>query len=97
MPANYSYGRVAIAICGRCSFKKPYAELSSDPNVPELRVCKDCKDELDPYRLPPRQPDAFILRKPRPDLPLNDIPNYIIDSAGNVISTQAGTPILSGS
>lgn len=94
MGANYSYGRIAKAICGRCSMKKNYSELSSDPNVPELRVCGDCKDQLDPYRLAPRQPDAFILRKPRPDLPLNDIPDYIVDSAGNRISTDAGTPIL---
>lgn len=95
MPANYSYGRVAIAICGRCSFKKPYSELSSDSNVPELRVCKDCKDELDPYRLPPRQPDAFILRKPRPDLPLNDLPNYILDENGIYVDANTGLPILS--
>ena len=74
--------------------KKRYNELSADSNVPELRVCKDCKDELDPYRLAARQPDAFILRKPRPDLPLNDIPNYILDGAGNAISTGAGNPIL---
>ncbi len=72
----FSSGRLAIAICARCSLKKPYRELSADPNVPGLRVCAGCKDKLDPYRLPPRQPDAFVLRYPRPDSPL-DTPLYI--------------------
>lgn len=74
--------------------KKSYAELSSDPNVPELRVCRDCKDQLDPYRLAPRQPDAFILRKPRPDLPLNDVPHYILDENGIYIDADTGLPIV---
>ncbi len=94
MTANFSYGRIAIAICGRCSFKFPYSELSADPNVNELRVCRDCKDELDPYRLPARQPDSFVLRKPRPDLPLDDVPNYILDENGIYIDVNTGLPIL---
>lgn len=94
MAGNYSYGRIAIAICGRCSLKKKYSELSSDPNVSELRVCGDCKDELDPYRLPTRQPDSFVLRKPRPDLPLNDLPNYVLDNNGVYIDADTGLPIL---
>ena len=74
--------------------KKKYTELSSDPNVPELRVCCDCKDHLDPYRLPTRQPDSFVLRKPRPDLPLNDAPNYILDENGTYIDTDTGLPLV---
>ena len=81
----FSSGRLAIAICGRCSLKKPYLTLSSDPNVPGLRVCGDCKDKRDPYRLPPRQPDAFVLRYPRPDVQINDLPNYISTEAGDII------------
>ena len=77
MGTVYSSGRIAKAICGRCSFKKDYQELSPDPNVPGLRVCCDCKDQLDPYRLPPRQPDAFVLRHPRPDTPLIP-PPYVV-------------------
>lgn len=69
---SYSSGRIAIAICGRCSTKHNYQELSSDPNVPGLRVCNDCKDHLDPYRLSPRQPDNFTLRYPRPDKNLSE-------------------------
>lgn len=67
MAGGFSSGRAAIAICGRCSEKKPYLELSPDPNSPGLRVCCECKDQLDPYRLPPRQPDSFTLKAPRPD------------------------------
>lgn len=82
MSGMYSSGQIAKAICGRCSSKVSYRALSSDPNVPGLRVCVDCKDELDPYRLAPRQPDAFALMFPRPDRPLNDLPNYFISDDG---------------
>lgn len=61
---------VAIAICARCSFKFPYGELSADRNAPGLRVCKDCNDDFDPWRLPPRQPENITLQFPRPDEPL---------------------------
>lgn len=67
MSGGFSSGKLAIAICGRCSFKVPYMALSSDPNAPGLKVCGDCKDQLDPYRLAARAPDNFILRNPRPD------------------------------
>lgn len=61
---------LAIGICGRCSRKFPLAELSSDPNAPGLLVCKDDLDELDPYRLPPREAEDITVRFPRPDTPL---------------------------
>ena len=63
----------------------PYRALSNDPNVPGLRVCRGCKDKLDPYRLPPRQPDAFVLRHPRPDVPISDLPLYISTEQGDII------------
>jgi hypothetical protein len=66
---------VAIAICGRCSFKFPIGELGADRNIPGLRVCKDCNDEKDPYRLPPRKPDNIVVKHPRPDVPLTDESN----------------------
>ena len=74
MGNSFAAGRIAIAICGRCSCKMPYLKLSSDPNYPGLRVCKGCKDQLDPYKLAPRQPDSYVLQYPRPDLPLDDVP-----------------------
>lgn len=42
-------------------------ELSSDPNYPGLFVCKEDKDQFDPYRLAARQPDQISLLHPRPD------------------------------
>lgn len=60
-----------IAICGRCSTKVPYRSLRSDSNYPALKVCGDCWDELDPYRLPARQTENISLQYPRPDVGLN--------------------------
>ena len=59
-----------IGICGRCSLKFPLAELRPDVNFPGLMVCSDDADEIDPYRLPARQPENITLRYPRPDVPL---------------------------
>ena len=56
-----------IGICARCSRKMSLADLSSDPNYPGLYVCKDDKDQFDPYRLPARQPERINLFHPRPD------------------------------
>lgn len=72
MANGYSSGRIAIAICGRCSVKMPYQSLMADGNNPKLRVCKDCRDPLDPYKLSPRQADAYLLKDPRPDLNINN-------------------------
>lgn len=90
MSNSYASGRIAIAICGRCSTKQPYLKLSADPNVPGLRVCRECKDQLDPYRLSPRQPDSFVLQYPRPDLPLDDLPPFLQELDGTLIELIEG-------
>ena len=72
-----------IGICARCSRKMPLAELSPDPNYPGLMVCKDDKDEYDPYRLAPRGPDKIVLPFVRPDTPINTRPAGLIQEAGN--------------
>jgi hypothetical protein len=61
---------LAVAVCDRCRLKLPYVALSADRNAPGLRVCKDCNDELDPYRLPARQPEDITLPHARPDEPI---------------------------
>ena len=61
---------VAIANCDRCKMKKPYSLLVADGNAPGLRVCPDCADTLDPWRLPPPASEDISLRFPRPDEPL---------------------------
>lgn len=64
------YASCAIALCDRCKTKVPYSILIADPNAPGLRVCTECSDQLDPYRLTPRRPEDITLRFPRPDEPL---------------------------
>ncbi len=66
----------AIAICDRCRMKRYYDELTSDPNSPGLRVCREggCLDNFDPYRLPARKTEDITLRHPRPDTPLDGTP-----------------------
>lgn len=67
--ATYS-NKVAIGVCDRCCFKHKLSELRADGNSPGLRVCQDCWDCKDPWRLPPVRPDAISLKYPRPDTPL---------------------------
>jgi len=56
-----------IGICARCSRKMSLEDLESDPNYPGLYVCKEDKDQFDPYRLAARQPERINLFHPRPD------------------------------
>jgi len=62
---------VAIGVCDRCKLKYSITELMADGNAPGLRVCVDCRDVLDPYRLPARKSENIVLRYPRPDEPLS--------------------------
>lgn len=57
----------AVALCDRCHVKVPYSTLVADGNSPGLRVCPECSDRLDPWRLPARQSEDITLRYPRPD------------------------------
>jgi hypothetical protein len=61
---------LGIGICDRCKMKFPLAELHDDPNRPGLKVCLADKDQYDPWRLPPRQPDRITLPFYRPDASL---------------------------
>lgn len=61
----------AIAICGRCSTKVPYDVLKADGDKPSLRVCPDCRDLIDAWRLTPRASEDITLQYPRPDEPLS--------------------------
>lgn len=65
--SGFAPGILTIAICDRCSMKFKYRELKADGNAPGLMVCADCWDSKDPYRLPPRRPEAIVVKNPRPD------------------------------
>ncbi len=80
-----------IGICDRCSRKFPLAELLPDPNSPGLRVCVDDRDDYDPYRLPPRQPDQINLPFYRPDTPMT-----FEDTMASNEDTGSWTPTLAG-
>jgi len=74
---------LGIGLCARCSRKMSLDELFSDPNSPGLRVCREDLDNLDPYRLPPRQPDNITLPFVRPDSPLNTDPAGLVTEDDN--------------
>jgi hypothetical protein len=67
-------------------------QLMSDPNSPGLRVCREDLDQLDPYRLPPRQPDTITLPFVRPDTPLYSNPDGLVTEDDNnfLISSNNG-------
>ena len=54
------------AICDRCKMSYKRKDLRKDPNVPGIMVCRDCTDEYNPYRLPPRGVDPIAMRWVRP-------------------------------
>lgn len=61
---------LGIGICDRCQMKFPLSQLASDPNAPGLKVCVECRDQFDPYRLPARQAERINLPFVRPDVNL---------------------------
>ena len=65
---------LGIGVCDRCKKKFPLHYLSSDPNVPGLKVCAADRDNFDPYRMPARSPDKVQLPFNRPDEPLTTPP-----------------------
>ena len=60
----------SVAVCDRCRLKVAYNALVADKNAPGLRVCDQCCDALDPWRLPMRASENITLRFPRPDEPI---------------------------
>lgn len=68
MTQNFASGRLSVSVCDRCGLKYPYQHLRQDGDIPGLWVCSQCWDRIDPYKLPARQPDAFTLSHPRPDV-----------------------------
>jgi len=83
-------GDIAIAVCDRCHAKKPYKALSPDRNSPGLRVCEECNDLFDPYRLPGKPADPISMRFPRPDTPLTDGRRYVVTENGEWVYADEG-------
>jgi hypothetical protein len=83
----------AVGICDRCNFRFFLDELIPDGNLPGLRVCRECWDELDPYRLPARQPDNIILPFVRPDVPIA-LAVAASESALFALTTEDDIPLI---
>jgi len=93
----------AVGLCDRCHRRFFLDELIEDGNLPGLRVCRDDWDELDPYRLPARQPDNLVLPFVRPDEPIAvttcshpyELPGYVLIEDGfEYVVTQAETYVV---
>lgn len=64
---------LGIAVCARCGEKFSRDDLHPDPNSPGLYVCDDDMDELDPYRLAPRETENITMEWCRPDAPITEV------------------------
>lgn len=58
-------------------------ELYPDLNSPGLRVCLEDRDDLDPYRLPARQPERITLPFVRPDVSIATDPAGLVTEDDN--------------
>lgn len=90
----FSAGKLAIGICGRCGLTFEYFRLREDGNIKGLYVCDEgCYDHIDPYKLAPRPPEAFVLHHPRPDAFLTDLPDYIENTDDTLLYDDTGEPV----
>lgn len=54
-------------ICDRCKLVGKFSDMTRDGDIDGLWVHKDCSDERDPWKLPPRQSEDISVPNPRPD------------------------------
>lgn len=86
---------LGIGVCGRCGCKMSLDDLLDDPNAPGLKVCVDDLDQLDPYRLPPRETEDITLRYARPDLSLAPGPQEVpVGQLQAILDTGQGNAII---
>lgn len=92
----FSDGKLALSICARCGLTYKYTEMREDGNIKGLYVCNTgCYDEIDPYKLAPRPPEAFVLHHPRPDASLADLPNYMENTSDDaLLYDDNGQPLI---
>lgn len=102
--SGFSSGIVAIAVCDRCKMKVNYSALRADGDKPGLRVCAECCDVKDPWRLPRPRDKPITLRFPRPDLSLTINTNHLVcdpidpgmRNEVTYITTESGQRIIPG-
>lgn len=86
---------MSIGICARCSCKYPLEELSPDPNYPGLMCCPDgCLDQLDPWRLAPRETENITLAFARPDVAIDGYGSTPVYTNQIQVVTSVPPPIV---
>lgn len=76
-------------ICDRCSLRGKFSEMVNDPDT-NLWVHRDCADESDPWRLPPRVSDNVTVPNPRRDVNIADPQVVLSDELGNILVSPEG-------
>lgn len=87
---------LGIAVCARCGIKMSRDDLRPDPNYPGLYVCDDDRDQLDPYRLPPRETENITMEWCRPDFSLAPGPQLVPTHQMQVVLTDNGMAVSTG-
>lgn len=89
----------APAVCQRCNFKFYLVDLQPDGDNPGIRVCRQCCDQIDPYKLPPPPPDRIAIPNPLPDvMPVPPQPSPAgTDGLGVASSPISDKPVSEGS
>lgn len=90
----YASGDLTIAVCDRCRTKVSYKTLRPDGQAPGLRVCLECRDNKDPYRLPARKTEGIALQKPRPDTSVATTDTFILTEQGLPLQAEDGTDLI---
>lgn len=78
-------------ICDRCRLRGRSSEMVNDPDSPGLLVHRDCADERDPWRLPPRQSESTVTPTPRPDVRFGDAQVALSDDHGSILVSVEGS------
>lgn len=60
--------------CDRCARKLFASQVRSDGDNPALKVCRACRDSIDPWKLPPRKADDYAVPGATPNTILQPEP-----------------------
>jgi len=59
--------RLTVQNCERCQKKYPIGMLSPDGDQPGIKVCRACRDSIDPWKLPPPPADDYVIPGAQPN------------------------------
>lgn len=64
---NRGKTNIANGICDRCRLRMANADMVEDKDKPGIWGHPECMDGIDPWKLPPRQPEDVTVQHPRRD------------------------------